>query len=85
MEYLDLMEEGCRRQREAQRNLSQKKKLQTAAAVRALFLLESHHEGVCEHAQELLSSGKVDCEQTSPPALAEVLLHPMPSLLTHVT
>lgn len=46
MGCLDLMEEGCGRQRGTQRNLSQKKKLQTPAAVWTFFLLEAHYEGV---------------------------------------
>lgn len=83
--YLDLMEEACRKQRGTRRNLSQKQKLQTPAAVPALFLLQSHCEGIWELACELLQFWEGGLWTILPTTLAKVLLHPMPPLSTHVT
>lgn len=56
MEYLDLMEETCGKAERNTKKFISEEETQTPAAIWALFLLESHYEGVGGCARDLLSS-----------------------------
>lgn len=85
MEYLDLMEEACgKAERNTKKFISEEETPDTSSHtgfISARVTLRGCRR-MCTGPPQLWG---LDCEQTSPPAPAEVFLHPMPPLLTHVT
>lgn len=85
MEYLDLMEETCgKAERNTKKFISEEETPDTSSHMGFIFARVTLR-GCRRMCTGPLQLQGLDCEQTSPPTPAEVLLHPMPPLLTHVT